>query len=64
MLSKCRAMHDRDGPFIAKAFYGKLFEQETIDADAIAYALDHAVGALKASGVPFQRWATFIHMGA
>jgi hypothetical protein len=57
-------MHDRDGPFIAKAFYGKLFEQETIDADAIAYALDHAVGALKASGVPFQRWATFIHMGA
>jgi hypothetical protein len=57
-------MNDSDGPVIAKLFYEKLFEKETIDADSIPYALDHAVSTLRKSGAPWQRWATFIHMGA
>jgi hypothetical protein len=59
-------MSDSDGPVIAKLFYEKLFENETIDADSIPYALDHAVSSLRKSksGVPWQKWATFIHMGA
>jgi hypothetical protein len=57
-------MKDLDGPAVAKLFYEKLFEKETIDADSIAYALDHAVDTLRKSGVPWERWATFIHMGA
>jgi hypothetical protein len=57
-------MKDSDGPVTAKLFYEKLFEKETIDADSIPYALDHAVRTLRKSGVPWQRWATFIHMGA
>jgi hypothetical protein len=59
-----RAMSDRDGPFVAKHFYEKLFEAETIDADAVPRALDCAVTALRVTGVPTERWATFIHMGA
>jgi hypothetical protein len=59
-----RAMRDEDGPVVAKAFYEKLFEGETITADAIPYALDHAIRKLRESGVPVERWATFIHVGA
>jgi hypothetical protein len=57
-------MGDRDGPFVAKLFYEQLFTAEVIDADAVAYALDHAVAELRYSGAPPERWATFIHMGA
>jgi hypothetical protein len=57
-------MSDQDGPYIAKHFYEKVFESEAIDVDTIAYALDHAVGELRSSGAPPERWATFIHMGA
>jgi hypothetical protein len=56
-------MKDRDGPFIAKRFYEKLFENKIIDADAIPHALDHAVTELKKSGTSPERWATFIHVG-
>jgi hypothetical protein len=56
-------MNDIDGPFIAKHFYEKLFRKETIDVDAIPYALDYAVTKLRKSGAPPERWATFIHMG-
>jgi hypothetical protein len=59
-----RAMRDDDGPFISKHFYEKLFESGTIDVDTVAYALDHAVAALRDSGASPERWATFIHMGA
>lgn len=34
-----------------------------IDADSVAYALDKAVGELRASGVAPQRWAPFVHLG-
>jgi hypothetical protein len=57
-------MHDADGPQVAKMFYEKLFEKDAISADDIPYALDYAVGKLRESGVPPERWATFIHMGA
>jgi hypothetical protein len=56
-------MRDEDGPFIAKHFYEKLFDGDTIDVDAVPYALDDAVRALRAEKVPPARWATFIHMG-
>jgi hypothetical protein len=57
-------MSDADGPFIAKCFYERLFEHGTIDIASIPYALDHAVGTLRKSGVSPERWATFVHMGA
>jgi hypothetical protein len=59
-------MRDEDGPVVAKAFYEKLFEGDTITADAIPRALDHAVRKLRHSekGVSIERWATFIHVGA
>jgi hypothetical protein len=60
----CRAMRDEDGPFIAKHFYLTLFKSKMIDLDTIAYALDHAVTALRESGAAPERWATFVHMGA
>lgn len=57
-------MNDADGPVIAEAFYKKLFERPVVTADDIPYALDHAVSELRRNGVPAQRWATFVHMGA
>jgi hypothetical protein len=57
-------MCDQDGPHVAERFYNKLFEKEQITADDVPYALDHAVTELRRSGVPPERWATFIHMGA
>jgi hypothetical protein len=57
-------MRDEDGPFVAKHFYEKLFEGNTIGVGVVAYALDDAVRALRAKGAPPERWATFIHMGA
>jgi hypothetical protein len=59
-----RAMGDQDGPFVAKRFYEELFENGTIDVNAVPYALDEAVTALRNSGAPPTRWATFIHLGA
>jgi hypothetical protein len=57
-------MRDDDGPFVSKRFYEKLFDSGIIDVDTVAYALDHAVAALRDSGASPERWATFIHMGA
>jgi hypothetical protein len=59
-----RAISDEDGPKVAKWFYENLFARETIDVDAVAYALDDAVAKLRKSGVPKHRWMPFIHMGA
>jgi hypothetical protein len=57
-------MGDADGPVLATLFYQELIQKDRIDADDIAYALDHAVNHLRRSGVPVHRWATFIHLGA
>jgi hypothetical protein len=64
VLNVNRAMNDCDGPFVAKTFYKKLFKSETIDLDTIPYALDYAVRALRETGAPPERWATYVHMGA
>jgi hypothetical protein len=60
----CRAMTDEDGPQVAKFFYESLFARDQISLDDIPYALDYAVTQLRRSGVPPERWATFIQMGA
>jgi hypothetical protein len=57
-------MNDRDGPFVARHFYEKLFENKTIGADDIPYALDYAVTELRKTGAAPDRWATFVHIGA
>jgi hypothetical protein len=57
-------MNDTDGPLVAELFYKKLFAEDVITLDAIPYALDYAVAELRKIGVPPERWATFIHMGA
>jgi hypothetical protein len=59
-----RAMHDVDGPLVAKFFYEALFAEQVITVDAIPYALDEAIGKLRVSGVSAERWATFVHLGA
>jgi hypothetical protein len=59
-----RAMNDADGPRVVKLFYERLFSEDVITLEAIPYALDYAVGELRKGGVPPERWATFIHMGA
>jgi hypothetical protein len=58
-------MADEDGPDMAEWFYGDLFSREVLDADAVARALDAAVGKLRRKHplLP-QRWAVYIHMGA
>jgi hypothetical protein len=57
-------MRDEDGPQVAKFFYEKLFAKDQISLGDIPYALDYAVGELRRSGVPPERWVTFIHVGA
>jgi hypothetical protein len=57
-------MGDADGPDLAQWFYEELMSNETIDADAVAYALDGAVQKLREKVPAPQRWAPFIHMGA
>lgn len=59
-----RAIHDLDGPKIATWFYQALCAHDEIDVNSVAYALDAAVAKLRESGVPPDRWASFIHMGA
>jgi hypothetical protein len=49
---------------VAKWFYEELLAKDKLDANDVAYALDIAVGKLRASGAPLTRWAPFIHMGA
>jgi hypothetical protein len=63
-LNAVRTLMDEYGPYIATQFYTKLFESKTVDADAVAYALDHAVAAFRSAGAPPECWATLIHLGA
>jgi hypothetical protein len=63
-LITSRAIADDDGPKVAEWFYEEFLSNEVVDADSVAYALDVAVGKLRATGVAPYRWAPFIHMGA
>jgi tetratricopeptide (TPR) repeat protein len=60
----CRSMDDEDGPLLAEWFYEDLMSNKTINADAVAYALDGAVQKLRAKEPSPKRWAQFIHLGA
>jgi hypothetical protein len=64
LLTIIRAISDSDGPKVAQWFYEELFARDEADGDSVAYALDAAVGQLRASGVSPERWVPFIHMGA
>jgi hypothetical protein len=57
-------MNDIDGPVVARLFYERLLAGAEINTSSIAYALDYAVTELRRSGIPPERWATFIHMCA
>jgi hypothetical protein len=54
-------MSDRDGPDIAQWFYEDLLSNETVDSDAVAYALVRSVRKLREM-MPSQpkRWAPYI----
>jgi hypothetical protein len=64
VLTTSRAISDTEGPKVAKWFYEELLSKEEVNANSVAYALDAAVGKLRASGVSADLWAPFIHMGA
>jgi hypothetical protein len=64
MKQYLRGIGDDDGPVVARIVYSELVKQETMDFDAIPYALDSALTALRAQGVPRSRWAPFVHIGA
>ncbi|KAJ7694572.1 CHAT domain-containing protein, partial [Mycena rosella] len=64
-------MMDEDGPIIAEGVYGHLFNEARLQklktphpkvADT-AEALQIAVRKLRDSGVPYERWMPFIHIG-
>ncbi|KAJ6592184.1 CHAT domain-containing protein [Mycena vulgaris] len=64
-------MRDEDGPVVAEAVYSHLFDEGRLkrlnkshpDASDTAEALQIAVRKLRDSGVPYQRWMPFIHIG-
>jgi hypothetical protein len=62
-LTRGRAISDVDGPQVAKWFYEELFAKEEVNADSIAYALDSAVGKLRASRVSGAMGAIHTHGG-
>jgi hypothetical protein len=57
-------MGDPDGPILTEHIYEQLLSGGVFDLNQVAYALDGAVAKLRRKGVPSERWATFIHMGA
>ncbi|KAJ7688601.1 CHAT domain-containing protein [Mycena rosella] len=58
------SMCDSDGPLVAEAVYTHLFRNGQIPAatDA-AEALQIAVRNMRDSGIPYERWVPFIHLG-
>jgi hypothetical protein len=49
---------------VAKSVYDYLCSQEQIKVDDVAYALDDAIQKMRSQGLPPERWAPFIHLGA
>jgi hypothetical protein len=60
-------MRDLEGPQVAESIYTALFrdgdDAEFLDPDDVPYALDKAVGKLRASGLDPSFWATYVHIG-
>jgi hypothetical protein len=63
-MTSDRAISDDIGPMVAEWFYEELLSKKVVDADSVAYALDIAVGKLRAKGIAPKFWAPFVHMGA
>ncbi|KAJ7429954.1 CHAT domain-containing protein, partial [Mycena galericulata] len=58
------SMLDQDGPVLAEAVYKDLFGTgKEAKAEDAAKALQLAVRKLRDSGVSYERWIPFIHMG-
>lgn len=59
-------MDDVDGPEVAAMVYQELLKDgsDTLNGDAVPYALDRAVQKLRAKGLSPSRWAPYVHMGA
>jgi CHAT domain-containing protein len=57
-------MDDQDGPTVAETFYSHLFRdgRQPQPTDT-AEALQLAIKQLKNNKVPYERWASFIHVG-
>jgi CHAT domain-containing protein/tetratricopeptide (TPR) repeat protein len=56
-------MYDTEGPIVTKLFYEKVIELGGKYSDAAA-ALRFALRVMRKGGIPVERWAMFIHMGA
>jgi hypothetical protein len=56
-------MDDIDGPFMAERIYKRIFHDGRLDMGVVSYAVDDAVRELRESGVPANRWATYVHFG-
>ncbi|KAJ6587524.1 CHAT domain-containing protein, partial [Mycena vulgaris] len=58
------SMCDKDGPVVAEVVYGHLFGgDKRPQASDAAKALQLAVRNLRETGVPYERWVPFIHLG-
>lgn len=58
------SMQDADGPLVSGAVYTHLFRQgQPEKATDAAEALQLAVRKLRDTGVSYERWVPFIHMG-
>ncbi|PBK97702.1 TPR-like protein [Armillaria gallica] len=59
-------MSDKDGPELAQKFYSYMLREGVDCADwrNSAMALHLAVQNMRHQGIPAERWATFIHIGA
>lgn len=58
-------MGDVDGPVVAARVYEELFggEVDTLNLDAILYALDEVTQMMRRQGLHMTRWATYAHLG-
>jgi hypothetical protein len=58
-------MADSDGPTVVDFIYDEVLRDypDSISLERIPFALDAATRKLRDEGVPFSRWATYIHIG-
>lgn len=57
------SINDDDGPEVAGNFYSKLREQHSVHGEQAAFALHHAVQAMRVKHIEPMRWIPFIHVG-
>jgi CHAT domain-containing protein len=59
------SIDDRDAPLVFREFYSYISKRGTaeIDLSDASRALEHAVDALRRTGVELERWLPFVHLG-